>query len=100
MEKFNLTTKDFIEYDGNTWIYVNGKKLRRYKADLFPELLGFNTTREEQGKSYSELLKEGMKGVCCAFFVVFVLYSKGGGGVTSPEIDMGGRLQPPHQGIR
>ena len=80
MEKFNLTTKYFIGYDGNTWIYVNGKKFRRYEADLFPELLGFNTTRKERGKSFSELLKEGMNGVCCAFLVVFVLYSKRGGG--------------------
>ena len=78
MDKFNITTKDWIEYDGNTWIYINGKKFRRFEADLFPELLGFNTTRKERGKSFSELLKEAMSGVCCAFPVVFV--SPGGCG--------------------
>ncbi len=67
VKKFNLTTNDIVEYDGNTWIYINGKKIRRFVADAFPDLLGFNITRKERGKSSSQLLTEAMKGVCFPF---------------------------------
>ncbi|XP_072020358.1 L-amino-acid oxidase-like [Amphiura filiformis] len=61
VKHFNLPTNDFISYNGNTWYYINGKKIRTSIVAENPDVLGFNTSRREKGKSSLQLITEAMK---------------------------------------
>ncbi|XP_072036075.1 L-amino-acid oxidase-like [Amphiura filiformis] len=61
VKQFNLTTNNFIDHDGNTWYYINGKKIRTAVVDEKPDVLGFNTSSKETGKTPSELTSEALK---------------------------------------
>ncbi|XP_006898781.1 PREDICTED: L-amino-acid oxidase [Elephantulus edwardii] len=49
----NLTS--FVQYDENTWIDVNGVKLRNYVVEKMPEKLGYHLDPQEKGHSPEEL---------------------------------------------
>ncbi|XP_072035398.1 L-amino-acid oxidase-like [Amphiura filiformis] len=60
---FNLTTNNYFDHDGNTWYYINGKKIRTAVVDENPDVLGFNTSSKEKGKTPGELTSEGLKAI-------------------------------------
>ena len=63
MEHFNLSTSPYVTHDENTFFYINGKKIKRSLVDENPDILGFNTTSEEKGKSAYELLSQATREV-------------------------------------
>ncbi|XP_030633971.1 L-amino-acid oxidase-like [Chanos chanos] len=51
----NLELNEFIEEDINTYYYVNGLRHKTYKVNVNPDVLNYNVSDREKGKSASEL---------------------------------------------
>ena len=58
-ERFKLTTRPFPMYDEDTFIYVNGSRMRR--SEFHPDKIDFNLPQHEKGKLPDELLKGVMQ---------------------------------------
>lgn len=58
-ERFALQTKPFPMYDGDTYIMVNGKKVRRSEFDALD--FDFKVPPHEQGKLPNDILKEAIQ---------------------------------------
>jgi monoamine oxidase len=58
-ERFKLATRPFPMYDEDTFIYVNGSRMRR--SEFHPDKIDFNLPAHEKGKLPNELLKSVMQ---------------------------------------
>jgi monoamine oxidase len=58
-ERFKLATRPFPMYDEDTFIYVNGSRMRR--SEFHPDKIDFNLPQHEKGKLPDELLKGVMQ---------------------------------------
>jgi monoamine oxidase len=58
-ERFKLPTRPFPMYDADTFIYVNGARLRR--SDFHPDKIDYNLPAEERGKLPDELLRSALQ---------------------------------------
>lgn len=58
-ERFKLDTRPFPMYDEDTFIFVNGVRLRR--SEFHPDKINFNLPPHEQGKLPDQLLKEALQ---------------------------------------
>ena len=58
-----MSTSLYVDHDENTYIYINGQKFKRSLVDENPDILGYNTTAEEKGKSAYELLSKATREV-------------------------------------
>ena len=58
-ERFKLATQPFPMYDEDTFIYVNGSRMRR--SEFHPDKIDFNLPQHEKGKLPDELLKNVMQ---------------------------------------
>ncbi|XP_058136639.1 L-amino-acid oxidase [Dasypus novemcinctus] len=54
-KSLGLNLTKFTQYDENTWIQVNGLKLRSYVVDKMPEKLGYALLPREKGHSPEEI---------------------------------------------
>ncbi|XP_072020359.1 L-amino-acid oxidase-like [Amphiura filiformis] len=61
VEHFNLTTNDIVTYDGNTWYYINGKRVKSSAVKENPDVFGFDKSPREKGKSAGELIIQAMR---------------------------------------
>ncbi|QOY34934.1 flavin monoamine oxidase family protein [Anaerobacillus isosaccharinicus] len=55
VKKFKLGTRPFINSTPDDLFFVNGIKTRRWLYNLNPNMLGFNLTAKEKGKTANEL---------------------------------------------
>jgi monoamine oxidase len=58
-EKFRLKTEPFPMYDADTFIHMNGKRVRR--SEFTPESFDFDLPDHERGKLPADILKEAMQ---------------------------------------
>lgn len=58
-ERFKLKTRPFPMYDEDTFIYLNGKAVRR--SQFHPDMLGYKLPDHETGKLPDEMLKAALK---------------------------------------
>lgn len=58
-ERFKLATRPFPMHDEDTFIYVNGSRMRR--SEFHPDKIDFNLPQHEKGKLPGELLKDVMQ---------------------------------------
>ncbi|XP_004705314.2 L-amino-acid oxidase-like [Echinops telfairi] len=73
IQKLGLKLNKFIQYDPNTWYFINGKRYRAWEVKANPELLGYSVHPTEKGKSAINLfhqsinkLKENLKTFNCS----------------------------------
>lgn len=59
-KKLNVELRNFIMDDNNTYILVNGVKKRNYEVKNNPDILKYNVTESEKGKSAEQLLKQAL----------------------------------------
>ncbi|XP_015253335.1 PREDICTED: L-amino-acid oxidase-like [Cyprinodon variegatus] len=59
-EKLNVTFRNFTMDDNNTYYFVNGVKKRNHEVKKNPDILGYNVTKEEKGKSAEQLLEQSL----------------------------------------
>lgn len=55
IEKFGLATNDFTMDNPKAYYYIGGKKIRIADANQDPSLLGFDTSKKEQGRTAGAL---------------------------------------------
>ncbi|XP_006839896.1 PREDICTED: L-amino-acid oxidase-like [Chrysochloris asiatica] len=73
IHKLGLKLNKFIQYDPNTWYFINGKRYRTWEVKANPELLGYSVNPTEKGKSAINLfhqsitkLKQSLKTFNCS----------------------------------
>uniref|UniRef100_A0A452Q7Q9 Amine oxidase n=1 Tax=Ursus americanus TaxID=9643 RepID=A0A452Q7Q9_URSAM len=78
VKKLGLKLNKFIQYDGNTWYLINGKRHRSREVQDNPGVLGYSMSPTEKAKSPSNLfdqsiakLKENLKNFNCSQLLSF-----------------------------
>uniref|UniRef100_A0A8C9VKL7 Amine oxidase n=1 Tax=Scleropages formosus TaxID=113540 RepID=A0A8C9VKL7_SCLFO len=63
LQNMHVKTNSFIQYNPNTYYFVNGKLLRTYAVHDNPDLLGYPLAPSEEGKSASDLFSLALQPV-------------------------------------
>ncbi|XP_022351816.1 L-amino-acid oxidase-like [Enhydra lutris kenyoni] len=78
IKKLGLKLNKFIQYDGNTWYLINGRRHRSKEVQDHPEILGYSLSPTEEGKSPTKLfhqsiakLRENLKNFNCSQLLSF-----------------------------
>lgn len=62
--KLQLSLNPFIQDDVNTYYYVNGVLQKTYAVENSPDVLRYNVTDSEKGKSAAQLFSDALWKVC------------------------------------
>lgn len=60
VKKLGLKLNKFIQYDGNTWYLINGRRHRAREVQENPEVLGYALSPTEKGKSPTNLFHQSI----------------------------------------
>lgn len=60
IKKLGLKLNKFIQYDGNTWYLINGRRHRSKEVQDHPEILGYSLSPTEEGKSPTKLFHQSI----------------------------------------
>lgn len=60
VKKLGLKLNKFIQYDGNTWYLINGKRHRSREVQDNPGVLGYSMSPTEKAKSPSNLFDQSI----------------------------------------
>ncbi|XP_054832410.1 L-amino-acid oxidase-like [Eublepharis macularius] len=63
VKKFGLGLTEFIQYNPNTWYFVNNIRKRAWEVKENPSILGYQLKPEEEGKSPEQLYNDALKKV-------------------------------------
>ncbi|KAL8212890.1 UNVERIFIED_CONTAM: hypothetical protein K2H54_059449 [Gekko kuhli] len=63
IKKFGLKLSEFVQYDPNTWYFVNNIRKRAWEVKERPSILGYHLKPEEEGKSAGQLYHHAIKKV-------------------------------------
>lgn len=64
IQELGLSLNPFIMDDNNTFYHVQGLRKKTYAVKANPDILKYNVTKREKGKSASELLQLSLQKVC------------------------------------
>ena len=64
MDKLNLQLNHFVQDDINTYYLVNGLLKKTHAVESDPDILNYNLTGEEKGKSAAQLFSQALWKVC------------------------------------
>ncbi|XP_060095252.1 L-amino-acid oxidase-like [Heteronotia binoei] len=63
IKKFGLKLSEFIQYNPNTWYFVNNIRKRAWEVREKPSILGYHLKPEEEGKAANQLFRDAIKKV-------------------------------------
>lgn len=93
--KLQLSLNPFIQDDINTYYYVNGVLQKTYAVENNPNVLRYNVTENEKGKSAARLFSDALWKVCAPLTEGFTAL---GGHMRSSNLNCGvcvGEERPP-----
>lgn len=63
-QELGVKLKEFIMYDPNTFYLINGHRQRTYTVQTNPDVLNYNVSKSEKGKTAEKLLQQALQKVC------------------------------------
>lgn len=69
VRKLGLKLNKFLQYDDNTWYFINRKRYRAREIKANPELLGYSMNPREKGKNAINLFYQSLGKVTSASFL-------------------------------